>query len=180
MRKRRTALWTATAFGVVLALLVVVLATRDPATDRVVKSPLLGKQAPATSGTTIDGEEFDLADLEGQWVLVNFLASWCVPCQREHDDLKQFDEVHAATRDASVISVVFEDDVRAVRAYFEERGGDWPVVRDDNGALAVAWGVPRVPESYLVAPNGLVVLKVSGEVTYAGIEQRLEELRSRV
>jgi cytochrome c biogenesis protein CcmG/thiol:disulfide interchange protein DsbE len=179
VKKRRTALWTATAVAVVLALLVVVLATRDPATDRVVKSPLLGKQAPATAGTTIDGAAFDLADLEGQWVLVNFLASWCIPCQREHDDLKQFAEVHAATGDASVISVVFEDDVDNVLDFFEERGGDWPVVRDDDGALAVAWGVPKVPESYLVAPNGLVVLKITGEVTFAGIQQRLDELRSQ-
>jgi cytochrome c biogenesis protein CcmG/thiol:disulfide interchange protein DsbE len=174
---KRPALVASVVVAVVLALLVAVLATREPAVNRVAKSPLLGKRAPAVAGRTIDGAEFELADLEGQWVLVNFLASWCDPCKREHDDLLQFSNAHAATRDASVVSVVFDDDVDNVRAFFAERGGDWPVVLDDDGAAAVAWGVPRVPESFLVAPNGMVVLKISSEVTYSFLEEQLALLR---
>jgi cytochrome c biogenesis protein CcmG/thiol:disulfide interchange protein DsbE len=176
--KKRPALVTAVVMAVVLALLVAVLATREPAVNRVAKSPLLGKQAPVLAAPTIDGGEFELADLEGQWVLVNFLASWCEPCKAEHDDLVQFSEAHAATRDASVVSVVFDDDADNVRRYFAERGGDWPVVLDDDGAAAVAWGVPRAPETFLVAPNGQVVLKIAGELTYAFVEEQLQLLRS--
>ena len=175
---KRPALWTAGGVAVVIALLVAVLATREPATDRVVKSPLLGRSAPAVGGSTISGATFDLGDERGKWVLVNFLASWCVPCQEEHDDLVHFANAHAATNDASVVSVVFQDQPSDVRAFFARRGGDWPVVLDDSGAIAVAWGVPRVPESFLVAPNGLVALKVSGEITYDGLEKQLDRLRS--
>jgi cytochrome c biogenesis protein CcmG/thiol:disulfide interchange protein DsbE len=175
---KRPAVWTAAGIAVVIALLVVVLATRKPATDRLVDSPLVGRTAPAVKGTTIGGKTFDLADERGQWVLVNFLASWCGPCQAEHGDLVQFANSHAATNDASVVSVVFQDDVSNVRAFFAKRGGDWPVVQDDSGSVAVAWGVPRVPESYLIAPSGLVVLKVSGQVTDAFLEKQLDKLRS--
>jgi cytochrome c biogenesis protein CcmG/thiol:disulfide interchange protein DsbE len=176
--KQRPALVASIVIAVVLALLVAVLATREPAVNRVAKSPLLGKQAPAMAAETIDGDTFELADLEGQWVLVNFLASWCEPCKAEHDDLVQFSEAHAATRDASVVSVVFDDDAESVREYFAERGGDWPVLLDDEGAAAVAWGVPKAPETFLVAPNGRVVLKISGELTYAFVEEQLQLLRS--
>lgn len=175
---KRPALWIAAGVAVVIALLVAVLATREPATNRLVKSPLVGKEAPAIRGKTIDGASFSLDDLRGQWVLVNFLASWCVPCKQEHADLLQFADAHAAAQDATVVSVVFEDDVANVRSFFAQRGGDWPVVRDDDGAAAVAWGVPRVPESYLVAPNGLVVLKVTGGVTFDFLQAQLAKLRS--
>jgi len=175
---KRPAVWAAAGIAVVLALLVVVLATRKPATDRVASSPLLGKAAPEVQGATIDGKSFDLADQRGRWVLVNFLASWCGPCQREHDDLIQFADAHAATNDVTVVSVVFQDDLTAVRQFFASRGGDWPVVRDDSGRVAVAWGVPQVPETYLVSPNGRVAVKFIGEVTYDGLERQLDRLRS--
>ena len=173
---RRPALVASLVIAVVLALLVAVLATRDPAVNRVAKSPLLGKPAPAIEGTTIAGDEFSLADLEGQWVLVNFLASWCTPCKREHDDLLQFANVHAAAKDASVVSVVFDDSADDVRAFFAERGGAWPVVLDDRGAAAVAWGVPKVPETFLIAPSGEVVLKVSSEITFEFLQEQLLSL----
>jgi cytochrome c biogenesis protein CcmG/thiol:disulfide interchange protein DsbE len=175
MKRSRTALWSAVALGVVLALLVVVLATRDPATTRLVKSPLVGKVAPATVARTIDGgERFTLADHRGGWVLVNFFATWCIPCQQEHDDLVSFARAHAEEGDATVVSVVFSDELPEVRRFFDQRGGDWPVVRDDDGAIATAWGVARVPESYLVAPSGVVVGKVTGGVQYEFLEQQLK------
>jgi len=176
---KRPAVWVTAGIAVVIALLVVVLATRKPATDRLVKSPLVGKDAPAISTTTIDGSSrYALADQQGKWVLVNFFATWCVPCQREHSELVQFANAHAATNDAAVVSVVFSDEVSNVVSYFKQRGGGWPVVRDDNGAIATAWGVARVPESYLVAPNGLVVIKITGGVTDDFLEQQIARLES--
>ncbi len=161
--------------GVVLALFVGVLATRDPATTRVVDSPLLGKQAPGIAGPSLlDGADFDLADEEGRFVLVNFFATWCQPCIAEHPDLLAFASRHQAADDARVVSVVFEDSVDDVRSFFEDRGGDWPVV-DAGSGVVVDYGVTGVPESYLVGPEGAVRAKILG-----GIEaDKLEDLFQR-
>ena len=169
-RRRRTALWATMAVGVVLALLVGVLATRDPASSRLVRSPLVGRDVPALSGRTLDGSAaYDIEDSRGRWVLVNFFATWCIPCQEEHDDLVRF----AEGGDVDVVSVVFSDTADDVRRFFERRGGDWPVLRDDDAGIATAFGVARVPESYLVTPDGLVYGKVTGGVTYEFLRDQL-------
>jgi cytochrome c biogenesis protein CcmG/thiol:disulfide interchange protein DsbE len=176
-RRPRTALWISVVLAVVLALLVGVLATRKSATDRLVDSPLVGKGVPALTGTTVRGTSYDIDDHQGEWVVVNFFATWCVPCQQEHDDLARFAKFHEADGDASVVSVVFDDTPARVKQYFAQRGGTWPVVRDD-GALATAFGVARVPESYLVAPNGVVVAKITGGVTYDFLQEQLAKFGS--
>ena len=175
MTRSRPALWISVAVGVVLALLVGVLATRDPASARLTKSPLVGKGVPALAGTEVDDDgTYDIDDHRGEWVLVNFFATWCIPCQEEHDDLVRFAEAYEG--EASVVSVVFSDQASDVERFFERRGGDWPVLRDDDGGIATAFGVARVPESYLVAPNGDVYGKVTGGVTFEFLRDELAKL----
>jgi cytochrome c biogenesis protein CcmG/thiol:disulfide interchange protein DsbE len=159
----------------VVGLLVVVLFTREPATDREVDSPLVGRPAPALAGTTLEGEAIDLADQRGRWVLVNFFATWCAPCVQEHDDLAAFHARHTAIGDATVLSVVFDDTTDNAREFFAEEGGGFPVVVGDDGDIALDYGVAKVPESYLVAPDGTVVTKIIGGVTVEGLEEILDE-----
>jgi cytochrome c biogenesis protein CcmG/thiol:disulfide interchange protein DsbE len=161
----RTALVAAGVLAVLVALLVAVLATRDPRVERVTESPLIGSLAPAIEGATLDGETFSLDDQRGRWVVVNFFATWCIPCLEEHPELDAFHQAATATGEATVVSVLFDDDPDAARRVFEERGGDWPVVVDPEGAIGVAYGVARVPESFLVAPDGTVVRRLVGGVT---------------
>ncbi|MET0728692.1 MAG: TlpA disulfide reductase family protein [Acidimicrobiales bacterium] len=172
-RRPRTALIAALAVGLVVALMIAVLATRDPSTERVTQSRLLGELAPIVEGTTLDGGAFDLADHRGRWVVVNFFATWCTPCLAEHPELVAFEADHTATGDASVVSVLFDDQAEDARTFFEERGGRWPVVLDDDGTVGVAYGVARVPESFLVAPDGTVVRRLVGGVTAAEIDHIL-------
>lgn len=177
-RRSRVAPWVALAVGAVLAALVVVFATRDPGTVRAAASPLLGKPAPALTGRTITGETFDLRDQRGRWVLVNFFATWCPPCQKEHPELVSFARRHAATGDAAVVSVLFNDTEEAAREFFAANGGDWPVVTDPGAATAAAYGFLAPPESFLIDPNGYVVSKIIGGVTDERLEALLQEAQA--
>lgn len=173
--KPRTALVAAAVVGVVAALLVGVLATRQPSVERVTQSPLLGKLAPPVVGKTLAGDTFDLTDQRGRWVVVNFFATWCTPCLAEHPELAAFEADHASAGDASVVSVLFDDKPASARAVFKERGGSWPVVIDPDGAISVSFGVARVPESFLVAPDGTVVQRLVGGVTAAELDRLLDQ-----
>lgn len=176
--KPRTALVAAAVVGVVAALLIGVLATRQPSLERLTQSPLLGKLAPPIVGTTLTGDGFDLAGQRGRWVVVNFFATWCTPCLAEHPELVAFEERHAIAGDASVVSVLFDDKPSKARAVFEDRGGSWPVVIDPDGAISVSFGVARVPESFLVAPDGTVVQRLVGGVTADQLDGLIEQLET--
>jgi cytochrome c biogenesis protein CcmG/thiol:disulfide interchange protein DsbE len=178
--RRRPALWGAVAAGVALALFVVVLATREPATNRAVDSPLLGKPAPELAGDSVlDGDTFDLRDEEGRWVLVNFFATWCEPCRKEHPELVRFSQDHRVADDARVVSVVFEDQADDVERWFRDNGGDWPVVDSPDGSIVVDWSVSGVPESYLVDPSGGVRAKIVGGVDAEKLDELLRRVQAR-
>lgn len=176
--RRHTARWAALAVGVVLALFVVLLATRAPASTRLTESPLLGRPVPALAGPSIlDGDGFDIGSQSGRWVLVNFFATWCRPCVAEHDDLQTFAAAHDGPGDARVVSVVFDDKPEDVADFFAERGGDWPVLAND-GRATVDFGVTGVPESYLVGPDGIVRAKITGGIEASRLEDVLERAKA--
>jgi cytochrome c biogenesis protein CcmG, thiol:disulfide interchange protein DsbE len=174
--RRRIGPWVASAVLVVLAGFIAVLATSG-GDDRQVRSTLIGRTAPAIAGDTIDGGAYDLADDRGRFVLVNFFATWCVPCIREHPELVEFEERHRAEGDASVVSVVFDSRPAQVRDFFERNGGEWPVVLDPDGRTALEYGVAGVPESYLLAPDGTVLIKIEGGVTADDLDRLLRQVQ---
>jgi cytochrome c biogenesis protein CcmG/thiol:disulfide interchange protein DsbE len=176
-RRGRTALAVSLVVAVLAVAFVWVLATRDPATDRQADSELIGQAAPPVGGETLDGGSFDLDDHQGRWVVVNFFATWCVPCQQEHPQLVAFDEAHRRARDVRVVSVLYDDSPADARDYFAENGGEWPVVLDD-GSIANDYGVTGVPETYLVAPNGRVATKLIGGVTQDGMDSIIQQIEA--
>lgn len=177
--RRRTGMIVSAVVALVVIAFVVVLATREPATERRAKSPLIGKVAPALVGETLDGGSFDIDDHRDEFVVVNFFATWCPPCIEEHPELVAFDEAHRAAGDASVVSVVYNDRPDAVHDFFADRGGEWSVIAD-GGLAAVDYGVVKVPETYLVAPGGVVVQKYTGGVTREMIEDDMAAVMAAV
>jgi cytochrome c biogenesis protein CcmG/thiol:disulfide interchange protein DsbE len=168
-RRRRTALYSALALAVVFAAFIGVLATRKSALDRQVRSPLLGQAAPPIVGTSVtNGANVMLASWRGKYVLVNFFASWCQPCQHEQPQLVKW--AHEASGHA-IVGVLFSDTPGPAKAFLQGNAGDWPALADPDGQLALNYGVRGPPESYLVSPQGVVVAKFVGEVTAAGLDR---------
>jgi cytochrome c biogenesis protein CcmG, thiol:disulfide interchange protein DsbE len=174
---KRPALWIAVGIGIVAAAFVGVLATRHQAGDVQADSPLLGQQAPEVAGPSLDGSNVSLAQFRGRYVVVNFFASWCVPCQQEQPELTRFAQQHSAAGDAQIVSVVYQDSADAVRQMFAKSGSGWPVI--DDSKAKVDFGVRGVPESFLVDPQGIVLARITGGVTEAGLDRLLTQAKER-
>jgi thiol-disulfide isomerase/thioredoxin len=168
--KRRRALWLTVIGACVAAALIAVFAAAPNQSAVSASSPLIGKVAPATSGTSITGKGVtDLSALAGKWVFVNFFASWCPPCQAEMPELEQFQEEHSAAGTATIFGVEYDTtDASAAKGFLDGRSATWPAINDPSAD--VTWGVHNPPESYLVSPSGIVVEKWFGGVSAANID----------
>ena len=161
----------------IVAVAVVYVATPDHSTRIGMPSALMGKPAPAITGTTIEGREFVLEQYRGQWVIINFFGTWCTPCIQEHPELIEFAARHRVADDATVVTVAFSDSSTNVREFFEQRGGEWPVLADDTRAIAVAFGVIMVPETFIVSPSGIVRARLMGATTADRLDDAIRRLK---
>ena len=173
---RRVAPFVAIVVAVVIAGLVIVFAGSKPATESA-QTNLLGGPAPDAVGTLLDGDHFDLSRRKGDWVVLNFMQSSCIPCQQEQPELEKFVAAQARPDGARFYSVVYDDTRANVEAFFAKMGGDWPVVMDDKGSIATAFGVAQVPETWIVDPNGIIRYRTISEVTAESLGSTLERLR---
>lgn len=172
----RVAVWVVVPVAVVLALLLLLLATREPSSQRAVDSDLIGQLAPEVAGPTIAGPDFAIDDHRGRWIVVNFFSTTCIPCIQEHPELVTFQQRHEAAGDATVVSIAFDDSADNVARFFVDNGGEWPVLVEDTGGIAVRYGVTGVPESYLVAPTGVVAAKYVGGVEADQLDETIDRL----
>ena len=157
-----------------IVLFAVVLASglgRDP---RALPSELIGQPAPTFSLPRLDtGGAIDLGDLEGQVVVVNFWASWCLPCREEHEALEAAWGRYRE-RGVVILGVSFEDTDEGALAFRDELGGDWPLAADPDSRTAIAYGVFGVPETFVIAPDGSISAKTTGAVTYGWLTREIE------
>ena len=175
---RRMAPFVSLAVALVVAVLFVVLASGKASKPDVTSSFLLNRPAPAAVSTTLDGKPFDLSRRKGSWVVLNFFQSTCLPCKAEHPELVAFADQQASIADGAELYTVIKDDPDdAVAAWFAEHGGSWPIVKDDDGAIATAFGVAQVPETWIIDPSGVVVSRTITTVTADFLSTKLEQLR---
>ena len=165
-RGAHTVRWVMLGLGAGLVVSVVVLASRLGKDATYVPSPLIGKPAPAFTFTKLDGATVTNADLAGKPYVVNFWASWCVPCRTEHGALRAFWERYR-DKGVTLLGVLYEDSPERGRAFQQDLGGDWPLVKENRRAV-VDFGVRGPPETYVVDARGLIVAKFTGP---AGLRQ---------
>jgi len=123
----------------------------------------VGEPAPDAPVEQLDGSgEASLADYRGEWVLVNFWASWCEPCRAEAPALERYARAHDA--DLSVVGIAVKDNTESATAFAREYGLTYDLLRDGAGDRMDAWGILALPESFLVDPEGNLALIQRGPV----------------
>jgi cytochrome c biogenesis protein CcmG/thiol:disulfide interchange protein DsbE len=143
--------------------------TFDP---RGVPSPITGEKVPAFQlPSQVPGEGFSSADLaSGKPVLLNFFASWCVPCVEEHPAL-----LALAKAGIPIWAIAYKDPVDKAAQFIERHGDPYQrIARDSAGRVAIDFGLSGVPESFLVDGTGTVRWHWAGPLDADIIEHRLQ------
>ena len=135
-----------------------------------------GEPVPTASLPQLEGGGSEsLADYRGQWVLVNFWASWCLPCRAEAPALEEFQQRHGGPR-FTVVGIDTQDLSDDAQAFVEQYGLSYPQLRDGQGDVADEYGTTGVPENFLVDPSGKVRLVVPGPVGEDYLREEVEPL----
>jgi thiol-disulfide isomerase/thioredoxin len=144
--------------------------TQQPAETPAAGAEAAGKpELPTLRLSTIDGKQYDLAEHRGQWVVVNFWATWCAPCLKEMPELSALD---AMRENIEVIGLAYEDiEATDMRAFLKKHPVVYPVAVVDVYNPPADFATPRgLPMTYLIAPDGKVAKQFLGPVTAKDIE----------
>ena len=122
----------------------------------------------------LDNQTVRLTDFRGQWVIVNFWATWCTPCLLEMPDLQQFHQ--AQHRRVVVIGVNFEDAAASqIQPFIAKLGITFPIVLS-RGQPMTDFKIKGLPTTFLVSPTGQIADAHLGTVSAAMLTERLAEL----
>lgn len=130
----------------------------------VIPSPLIGKPAPAFSLPSLDdpARQVSTADFRGQPYLLNVWATWCVECRNEHETLLAV----ARTGAVPIVGLDWKDEREPALAWLQQLGNPYQAVAfDQEGRVAIDWGVYGAPETFLVSSAGKVIYKQVGAMT---------------
>jgi cytochrome c biogenesis protein CcmG, thiol:disulfide interchange protein DsbE len=122
----------------------------------------------------------DLDALRGRVVVVNFWASWCVPCREEMPALEQASKAYAeAGRPVTVIGVDASDVRSEAAKFLDEVGATYPTVYDQQGlrgGVAASWSVTALPQTWFVARDGSRAGRIAGRLTAEDLRGKVDEL----
>jgi cytochrome c biogenesis protein CcmG/thiol:disulfide interchange protein DsbE len=140
-------------------------------------SQLIGKKVPDFDLPGLGGPGFTGADLQTpkQPMLVNFFASWCVPCMQEAGVLGEI-----AKQGLPVWGIAYKDAPGATQAFLAQNGNPYQRVGMDRpGRVAINWGVYGVPETYFIDGGGIVRWRYAGALTDTVVQRDIIPLLER-
>lgn len=135
--------------------------TVDP--DKI-DSPLVGRAAPEIQLPTFSDDTLvGVSDFRGRIVVLNFWASWCVPCIEEHSVLMEAWQDYAE-QGVEVVGVLYQDSPDRAEVFLAEHGGGWLQLHDVNSRAAIEYGVYGVPETFVIDADGVIAFKKVGPI----------------
>ncbi|HLE14349.1 MAG TPA: TlpA disulfide reductase family protein [Anaerolineales bacterium] len=124
---------------------------------RAQKGPVsAGEVAPAFTLNTFDGEQINTSDLAGKVIVVNFWASWCKPCEEEAADLETAWQYYRPRGNVVFLGVDYVDTEPEALAYLEKFKITYPNGPDLRTSISQAYRIRGVPETYIIAPDGVL------------------------
>ena len=173
------------AVGLPLLVFLVVLIVGMLQSSRDVGRPgvndTLGEVAVSTDAnadfliTTLDGRELKLSDLRGSIVMVDFWSSWCPPCRAEAPILAEAYE-RWSSLGIEFVGISIWDNSGDVQEFVERHGISYPNAIDEDGSIAVEFGVRGIPEKFFVNREGEIVRKINGPNTSQSLDEVLTQM----
>ncbi|HXF82901.1 MAG TPA: TlpA disulfide reductase family protein [bacterium] len=163
-------LWLVPILALLLVIGYAVLRRQQP--QSITAALARGERPPAPQFTLprFDGGTLSLGELRGRYVVMNFWASWCIPCRDEAPLLERVWREYRA-RGVVVLGVNIQDLEPEARRFIAETKATYPQVRDRDGTVSRAYGTTGVPETFFIDREGRIVRKFPG----AAVEWRLWE-----
>lgn len=116
-------------------------------------------------------------DLAGKTVMLNFFASWCTPCRAEIPEFLELTRNYNIT----IYGIAYKDTPEDTARFLKDVGNPYGKIgHDENGDVAESWGLIGVPETYLIAPDGKILYRISGPLTRQRIESDLAPYLSKL
>ena len=131
-------------------------------------------QAPEVAFTTFDGERMRLSDFRGKPVVMNFWASWCVPCREEAATLEQAWTTHQDK--VQFVGLAYLDQDKNALPYLKEFGITFPNGHDLGSKAYTAYHVQGVPETFFIDADGNIQGYFVGPIPPSELEQRIQAL----
>jgi thiol-disulfide isomerase/thioredoxin len=176
LRDSEATVVTRSSLCCLLVLAFLLLAGCGPTDQQSASAPAAATPTPELARdftlTTLDGESVSLSDYRGQWVLLNFWATWCSPCVEEMPYLSRL----AAERDLVVLGINFKEDAASVAQFVAEKGIDFPILLEPDDITLLYYGVRGLPRTFLIAPDGALAHTAIGALRPAEFSARLDAL----
>ena len=145
--------------------------------DQIIKR----EPAPGFTLKLFDGGNFNMSDHKGRPVIVNFFASWCIPCKTEAPILEKVYQEYYVKQEKPEEKVVFvgiaiQDTDSAARAFVKETGLTFPTGLDGEGTIKQAFGVYGLPTTFFVGRDGLINYTHAGSITEELLVNEMQKL----